>query len=370
MTGHPKYQRRLCSVRMHGGQGDVIMAIHGLQALRELGQKILANDAVVYTRSIAAPVARLLLPDVTVKSLEDSKHAPHPRYAVVPRTSWSTVLRNWFYSDWYVNFPERRLLASYGYPRPSALRRAQLWLTDLKLGPGTRWRRETPSYYGLKIWAPLAERFGLTDTDLMRGLYLAHRTLSARLRAGAMARADVPAVAFFPSGKAFQYLPAAFIKDLLLRAGVGPGDYACWFAPGDRWQPDYERAGLHCRTSTTDDELLAVLVSSKATLTCDSYVSHLAQLTARRHIALMSHDLPQHTVHPAAASVVVYEPQDCCPCWYALRETHKTCLAGHAACGVFAMPRYGEAAAAALRAALAAGSRGEALSETAALRPK
>lgn len=362
--------RALRSIRLHGGQGDVIMAIHGLQALRELGQKILTDDVVVYARSIAAPMARRLLPDVAVKSLEDSKHAPHPRYAVVPRTSWSTVLRNWFHSDWYVNFPERRLLASYGYPRPGAMRRAQLWLTDLKLGPSVRWRRETPSYYGLKIWTPLSERFGLTDTDLMRGLYLAHRTLSARLRAHAVARADIPAVAFFPSGKAFQYLPADFIKEMLACAGVAAGDYACWFAPNDRWMEEYQRAGLTCRTSATDAELLAILASARATLTCDSYVSHLAQLAARRHIELHSHDLPQHTVHPAAPSTVIYEPQGCCPCWYALRETHTTCLAGRDACGVFAMPRYREAAAAALRAALAAGSRGEALSETAAVVPK
>lgn len=345
--------RALRSIRLHGGQGDVIMAIHGLQALRELGAKVLAEDAIVYTRSIAAPVARLLLPDIAVKSLEESKHAPHPRYAVVPHTSWSTVLRNWFYTDYYINFPERRLLASYGYPRPGPMRRMQLWLTDLKLGPSTRWRRETPAYYGLRIWAPLAERFDLTDIDLMRGLYRAFHTLSERLRAAAAPRADIPVVAFFPSGKAFQYLPADFIKDLLARAGVAAGDYACWFAPNDRWREEYRRAGLNCRTSATDAELLAILVSARATLTCDSYVSHLAQLAARRHIALHSHDLPQHTIHLAAPSTVIYEPQDCCPCWYALRETSPTCLAGRTACGVFAMERYRDAAVAALRAALA-----------------
>ena len=189
--------RALRSVRLHGGQGDVIMAIHGLQALHELGVPVLADSAVIYTRSGVQNMAQRLLPNVTVKSLEGSKHAAHPRYVIVPHTSWSTVLRNWLYIDWYINFPERKLLASYGYPRPDPLRRAQLWLTDLKLGPGTRWRRETPAYYGLKIWAPLAERFGLTDTDLMRGLYMAYRTLSERLRAAATPRADVPAVAFF-----------------------------------------------------------------------------------------------------------------------------------------------------------------------------
>lgn len=352
MTPAIKPHRPMRSVRLHGGLGDVLMGVNGLQALLELGVPALADDAVLYTRSAAQTMVRTLLPERRIESLEASKHASHPRYAIVPRTSWSTVLRNWLYDDYYVNFPERRLLASYGYPKPGIARRLQLWLTDLKLGPGTRWRRETPSYYGLKMWTPLAEAFGLTDTDLMRGLYMSHRTLSERLRAQTKMRPGIPAVAFFPSGKAFQYLPAEFIKDLLARAGVGANDYACWFAPGDRWQSEYERAGLHCRASATDDELLTILVSARATLTCDSYVSHLAQLVTRRHIALMSHDLPQHTVHPAAPSVVVYEPQDCCPCWYALRETHTTCLAGRDACGVFAMPRYRETAATALRAAL------------------
>lgn len=345
--------RALRSIRLHGGLGDVLMAVNGLQALLDLGAPVLEDSAVIYTRSGVQSMAQRLLPGVTVKSLEDSKHAAHPRYVIVPHTSWSTVLRNWLYTDWYINFPERKLLASYGYPRPGPLRRAQLWLTDLKLGPGTRWQRETPTYYGLKMWAPLAERLGVTDTDLMRGLYRAHHTLSERLRAAATVRAETPALAFFPSGKAFQYLPADFIKNLLARTGVATGDYTCWFAPNDRWMAEYQRAGLNCRVSATDAELLAILVSSRVTLTCDSYVSHLAQLAARRHIALMSQDLPQHVVHPAAASTVIYEPQDCCPCWYALRETNSTCLAGRTACGVFAMERYRDTAAAALRSTLA-----------------
>ncbi len=354
MTTAIKPQRPMRSVRLHGGLGDVLMGVNGLQALIELGVPVLADNAVIYTRSSVADVVRRLLHGIHVESLESSRRAPRPRYVIVPRTSWSTVLRNWFYPDFYINYAERRELASFGHPPPTRIHRVQMALTCLKLGSTADWHHETPSYYGLKMWAPLAGVQGLNEIDVMRGLYAGHRTLSERLRVHAMPRADIPAVAFFPSGKAFQYLPAAFIKDLLARGGVGANDYACWFAPGDRWQPEYERAGLNCRASATDAELLAILVSARATLTCDSYVSHLAQLVARRHIALMSHDLPQHTVHPAAPSTVVYEPQDCCPCWYALRETHTTCLAGRDACGVFAMPRYREAAAAALCAALTA----------------
>ena len=40
------------SVLMQGGQGDVVMAAHGLQALLDLGVPELTPDAVCYTRSV------------------------------------------------------------------------------------------------------------------------------------------------------------------------------------------------------------------------------------------------------------------------------------------------------------------------------
>lgn len=349
--------RRLCSVRMQGGQGDVIMAVNGFQAMVELGADFYDPQLVVYTRSVAKTVVGIMIPEVTIETLENSRHARHPRYAVVPRTSWTTVARNWFYPDYYINFPERRLRASYDYPRPGLMRRAQLFLTDLKLAGGTNWRRETPAYYGLRIWAPLAERHGLTEIDLMRGLYLAHRTVSARLRTyvqrlSLAAETGVPDVAFFPSGGAFQYIPARFIRQLLDLAGVGEERYACYFAPSDPTAEKYAAAGLRCRVSDTTDALLSIIARARVTLTADSFPSHVAQLLAPRHIALMSHDLPQHTVHPAAPSTIVYEPQPCCPCWYAIRKENRFCPAGFEACGVYAMQSYLEKAATAVKHAL------------------
>lgn len=349
---------RLRSVRMQGGQGDVIMAVNGFQAMVELGADFYDPQLVVYTRSVAKAVVGIMIPEVTTETLESSQHARHPRYAIVPHTSWTTVVRNWFYPDYYVDFPERRLLASYGYPRPGPMRRAQLFLTDLKLAAGTSWRRETPAYYGLKIWAPLAERYGLTETDLMRGLYFAHRTVSDRLHVYTkrlptnIAETSVPDVAFFPSGGAFQYVPARFIRNLLDLAGVGEKRYACYFAPSDPSLEKYVTAGLRCRVSATTDALLAVVARARVTLTADSFPSHIAQLLAPRHIALMSHDLPQHTVHPAARSAIVYEPQICCPCWYAIRKENKLCPAGFEACGVYTMQGYLEKAATVMKRAL------------------
>ena len=345
-------------MRIHGGQGDVLMAVNGLQALFELGAPVLANDAGIYTRTDTLSLIQSALPAVRVISLQESKHVPHPRYVVVQRTSWSTVLRNWFYTDYYVNFPERRLITSYGYPPPGRIHRLKMTLTDLRYGTAINRERETPAYYGLKIWAPLAGRWGLSDTALMRGLYAAHRTLRQRLLTHAQAQGPVtqeaPEVAIFPAGRGFQYVPPAFLMRLIAQAGLDSDRYACFFGPKDASLDDYRNAGLPCRITPDPMTLLRVVADARVTVTSDSFVSHLAQLVARQHVALMSHDLPTHTIHPAATSRIVFEPQDCCPCYYTTRSNGAVCQAGLAACGVFAMDRYLDTAAAALRRCLSA----------------
>lgn len=346
MSRPARQPKPIRSVRIHAGQGDVLMAINGLQALLDLGAPFLAEDACVYTRTNTESLIRAILPNIRVTSLQESKHVPHPRYVIVQRTSWSTVLRNWLYTDYYVNFPERRLITSFGYPRPGGIQRLRMMLTDLRYGTPINRERETPAYYGLKIWAPLAGRWGISDTELMRGLYAAHRTLRQRLLAHAETlapeeqEAPAPDIAIFPTGRGFQYVPPAFLMRLIVEAGLRAERYACFFGPNDPSITDYRNAGLPCRITRDPMALLRIVVHAEITVTSDSFVSHLAQLAARQHIALMSHDLPSHTIHPTAASHIVFEPQDCCPCYYTTRSTGAVCQAGRTACGVFTMDRY------------------------------
>lgn len=350
------------SVRIHAGQGDILMAIHGLQALRELGVPFLAPDACVYTRTDTASLIQILLPDLEIRSLPDSKHAPHPRYVIVERTSVSTTLRNWLYPDFYVNFPERRLARSFGYPEPGLGHRALMWLTDLRYGTPANRDRETPCYYAIKMWAPLAGRWGLSDTDIVRGLYRAYRVLRERLLdhgrhlAAARPGAAVPEVAVFPAGRGFQFVPPAFLDRLLAAAGLSDDRYTCYFGPKDPTIEVYRRAGLRCEVCAGTDSALLAVSQARVTVTSDSFGSHLAQLAAREHMALMSHDLPPHTIHPAAPSRIVFEPQDCCPCYYTIRDTATHCRAGRSECGVFTHERYFQSAVSTLAACRTADS--------------
>jgi ADP-heptose:LPS heptosyltransferase len=99
--------------------------------------------------------------------------------------------------------------------------------------------------------------------------------------------------------------------------------------------------------------MLAVIAGSRVVATVDSFGSHVAQLAASRHVALMSHDLPVHTVHPAAPSEIVFEAMPCVPCHYVNRDMQVHCMAGREWCGVFASPSYLVAARRALDRALA-----------------
>jgi hypothetical protein len=334
------------------------MAVHGLEALRALGVPCFERSACVYTRSDTAALVQRLLPDLAVRPLSESHHSPRPRHVIVEHTSLTTVLRNWLYPDYYVNFPQRRLARSFGYPPPGPGQRWLMRLTDWRYGTPSNRDRETPCYYAIKMWAPLAGRWGLSDIDLVRGLYRAYAVLRARLLeplAAGVLRAPVPlaAVAFFPSGRGFQFVPPAFLRRLVDACGLHPEEYLCYFGPHDPHIEDYRRLGLACASCPDADSALLAIARAAVAVTCDSFGSHLAQLAAREHIALMSHDLPPHKIHPAAPSRVVFEPLDCCPCYYTIRDRDASCRAGHPACEVYASERYFAAAVQTLRAALA-----------------
>lgn len=59
-----------------GGQGDGIMAAHGLQALIESGLPFLHEGATCYVRTVVEPLIRTLLPGLRVLNLAQSRHSP------------------------------------------------------------------------------------------------------------------------------------------------------------------------------------------------------------------------------------------------------------------------------------------------------
>jgi hypothetical protein len=356
MSGKQKLRSIVMQV---GGQGDGIMAASGLQALLELGIPFLEDDSVCFTRSLVRPVIKIMLSGINIALDADSKRAPRPRYHLISKISWTTVFRNYFAGDIYFGFAERRRLASYNCPPQKWTGRLQQYLMDKKLSSGTRWLRETPSYYGLKMWAPVAENWRVSETALLRGLYASYQTVSERIDSYIknQTRLGFPSVlkeiAIFPGGGSFQFLPPEFIRIIITELGLNASRYTCFFAPGDDLINRYKKAHINCDITHSVDDMLMVIAHADVTITSDSFASHLAQIAAREHIALMSHDLPQHTIHPAARSTVVFEPLDCCPCYYTSRNQQKLCPAGYSCCAVFLSYSYRKQAVLSIKKVLA-----------------
>jgi len=341
-----------------GGQGDGIMAANGMQALFELGVPFLSDEHRCFTRSLVEPLVKIMLPQVNIDTVANSAHSPHPRYHLLSKLSWTTVFRNYLTKDCYFDFAERRRIASYDYPLQNWQRRLQQYLTDRSLSSGTRVLRETPAYYGLKMWAPIAEAWGISEIALLRGLYLSHGTISRRMHSYVKSlpspgtKTAVNKIAIFPGGGSFQCIPAAFVSSLILQLGLVRSLYTCYFAPGDNLINDYKKAGISSDITRTLDDISFVVANSDVTVTADSFVSHIAQILAKEHVALMSHDLPQQTIHPASTSAVVFEALECCPCYYTIRRENKLCPSGHHCCAVYFSDSYLEKSVDAIRKAL------------------
>ena len=341
------------SVLMNGGQGDVVMATVGLIALQAAAPQAFAPDLHVYTRTLVQPLIATLLPDATVGSLEAAKSAASPRYYTSAKTSWSTTARNWFGADWYVNFAERRRWASTGHPGPSAALRLQQNLTDQHL-LGSANPSGAPTYYGTKMWEPLARAHGIGMIEFARHLGLTWALVRERMHTFAH---DVDAERFargvlvLPVGQSFQTAPPEFVARL--QTALPSVALTCAFAPGEKVRTSYEAAGLPCTTTDSVAELVAAICVSPVVLTVDSFASHIAQFAARRHVALMSHDLPQHTLHPFAPGRTVFTPLKCSPCVYLGREAAGECAMGQRACLAFGSSDYLADATRAVQSALA-----------------
>lgn len=335
--------RAVESVIMNGGQGDVVMAACGLHAMLQLVPEAFAGDLCCYTRSFIVPVIAAMLPECRVVSMDAAKKAGHPRYYTSANTSGSTVLRNLFSSDWYINFAAGRRRASFGNDSLSGGSRMLQWIDNLAVGKSLSWQRTSPLYYGLQMWAPLAAKFGKTEIDLLRSLHLSYAQLRLRLLdyVGNLPPLDgyQARVAIYPVGRSFQTIPAEFLQRLF--AGRKDADACCYLPGGDERTPLYQAAGFRCEVVNTPEAMLKSLADAELSIVCDSLPSHLAQLVARETMALMSHDLPQHTLHPAAPVHQVFVAQACVPCQYVnISGPESKCRAGYGHCNVFENPAY------------------------------
>jgi ADP-heptose:LPS heptosyltransferase len=204
------------------------------------------------------------------------------------------------------------------------------------------------------MWEPLARAHGVNMIEFTRQLGLTWALVRARMQAFARDHAVerfANHILILPVGQSFQTAPPEFVARL--QAALPGKPLICAFAPGEAARASYEAVGLPCTATESVSELVAAIAAASVVLTVDSFASHIAQFGARNHVALMSHDLPAHTVHPFGPGRTVFTPLPCSPCVYLGRQAAGKCAMGHRACLAFSSDDYFADALAAVRRALA-----------------
>ena len=336
------FRRSIRSVVITGGQGDVMMSVNGMIASMKINPSIFSHNVVVYTRSVVLPVVDSLLKNIKVRDISESRHVPRPRYYTSSSTSWTTLFRNWVYPDYYVDFDERVNLQVYGGPKSSLSKRIYLRLTALRFGLSINLKQEDPIYYGIKMWLPIALSYGISEVQLYRSLVKNFHLSSYSSPENQNDYKEVwnNLIAIFPGAGSYQYIPASFIIKIMTSAGVGREKYCCFFEKGDPLIADYEESGMKVYITKTVLDAVAIVQRASVVLTPDSFLSHLAQIYSSKHMALMTHNFPVNTVHPAAHSYVCYHQIDCSPCYYENRSVATTCPKGRRYCEVYDSPEY------------------------------
>lgn len=333
------------------GLGDVLMAIYGLHALCVASNARLSKRHALYVKAALKELGEALLEEVSVRA---SSERPKwvPVYQIFSNTSWTKTLKNLLSWNIYNNFTDRRAWV-FGQKKYSLSKRLCVGLNSILLDGRLSWRRETPVYYGLKMWAPYARSLGLCEVELLNALHRSMPVLRERMRSFAASKNGTvfeEKIAFFPCGRSFQYAPPEFIKRVVAELGCEENDYCCFFSPGDEAEMKrYEQQGLKCRYSASIEEVLSIVVTAQVTVTVDSFVGHLAQVAANHHVLLLSRELPEEVVHPAAVSHRVFEAMTCAPCHYEIREKVGACPADRKYCGVFDSTSYREQAVRSIR---------------------
>ena len=334
---------QLESVLLTSGLGDIAMGILGLMSLREARPEVCrAGQTTVYCRKAAVDIARALLPDLTVDTLDHSKGAPIPRYSIGPKMRPSTLWKSLWGSRWTVDPAYSERVLNFGTKPMSAFEQWCGRLQNRLYGIHDPVQRRFPSYKGHEMWVPLANRLGVGLRDMEKASYAAMSKASAYLDAWLETEGpDHPRtydILIFPSAMAFQFIPSELCS--WLRQQLPNRTITICLPENDTLLTAYQNAEFSIVQTPTIPDALRLMKRAKVVVTPDSLTGHLAPLLARKHVHLFSHEMLRANLHPAAASFPIYDHLVCSPCRYVHRKENPTCAAGHSACLMYGLSGF------------------------------
>jgi glycosyltransferase involved in cell wall biosynthesis len=331
------------------GLGDNLMLWHGLFTLLDNNVKVCAKDCAIFVPPPLEHFANALFHRFGLNIVPGSPQTHrHPYFTPLPPKGFGQWIRALFGRDWYMTWVEaldqQKTFPRSGRRQSSIRFRIWLYLSDLTIYGRLGWRHAIPSYVGYRVWLPLAIRNAVYPVLFMSQMKRSLQTMrqiaaeyvdritpveERRLYAGNAA---------FPVGKSFQTIPPQLHQAIL--AAAAPLRFTTYVQQDSAWHPEYAAALVPLRELATIEDALRVTKYADKLLTTDSFTSHIAQLLRDDFTLILTRDIREQVVHPAANPNVVANHPPCAPCNYQERFDFEHCLAGYRYCSAFSDPSF------------------------------
>ena len=342
---------KLRSIDLHyAGLGDALMLFTGLYTLLENGAQLCEGGCVVHTPPELSRLASHLFTKFNLQIREGRPDTlARPSLSHLKARTWKQIYRAHLGDDWQLNWVEALDLQKT-FPRPSPREtlttKTSSFLSERFLYKRRSWREAEPAYIGYRVWLPVARRLGILPLQFMaqikRSLPSIRKEFAAyvdRLDAPSLEEFDPSVeIAILPTGRSFQTIPPKYCRqiasaDLTFRSKF-------FIQDNDPWFNQYVVEGITMNYLNSIDALLKLVRSAKVLLTTDSFSSHVAQLLRDDFVLVLSRDIREHVVHPAAEPRIVADHPGCAPCNYYERSGVNVCPAGYSNCLAFEGPDF------------------------------
>ncbi|MCZ0738390.1 glycosyltransferase [Phreatobacter sp. AB_2022a] len=325
------------------GLGDNLMLWTGLYALLDSGLPVCDDHCTIHVPGELADLCRHVFGRFGCRVETGRPARPaSPIFSPLPPETAQEAYKAYIGIDWRMNWVEALDLQKT-FPRlgasPTLKSRLRLRISEYVLYDRSDWRAAKPEYIGYRVWLPLARKLGVMPATFLGQMKRSFGAIRQSVSQFVDLHTAVPTpdvageTAIFPCGKSFQSMPPETC--LALQSASASRAVTFYIQNDDPWLPQFVAAGIAPVHLDSIVQMMKVIKHAGHLVTTDSFSSHVAQLLRDDFVLVLTRDLRENIVHPAANPRIVANHPGCAPCNYHGRSDLSTCLAGYAHCIAF-----------------------------------
>jgi glycosyltransferase involved in cell wall biosynthesis len=325
------------------GLGDNLMIWSGLYALLDNNIPILAENCLLHTQPLLLKLCDSIFSKygIEVKAGKPNNQIS-PLFDPLPPRGLKQIFQTFLGNDWRMNWVDATDLQK-SFPRPhvnnKGLKTLINILSEWFIYKRTTWKSASPSFIGLRIWYPVALKYGIKPFNFLS--MIKRSIVGLRLEINRFIESNTlesdsdnyRVNSIFPVGKSFQTIPPVVCKRVC--DTFQSLDFKIFIQNDTPWYDDYLKNGANPISIQDFMDTLRIVKYSKILITTDSFTSHLAQLMRDDFILILSRDFRENIIHPGANPKVFSNHPECAPCNYVERYHSERCVAGYNYCTAF-----------------------------------